>query len=211
MKKVFFLLLIFLTITSNLFSLQQNFQYPEESLSFSYSPATFLSILPWQDEDGNSTPMPFLGISVNLGSSNVEHDWFLSVYPSEYSFGYERRIFPSYKKKGFFYGFFASFDYRKFVLVDNGIDDGIMVDLFGLSTENDFWTLGFRIGTELGFRIRLGDYGITPKIGFGIPLYYPLGLKEMSDDYWSDYFLTLATSSIFIGLKFDIMNCEIKY
>ena len=84
-----------------------------------------------------------------------------------------------------------------------------MVDLFGLSTENDFWTLGFRIGTELGFRIRIGDYGITPKIGFGIPLYYPLGLKEMSDDYWSDYFLTLATSSIFIGLKFDIMNCEI--
>ena len=91
MKKVLFLLLIFFVITSNVFSLQQNLQYQEESLSFSISPATFLTILPWQDEDGNSTPMPFFGVSVNLGSSNVEHDWFLSLYPSEVSFGYERR------------------------------------------------------------------------------------------------------------------------
>lgn len=210
MKKVLFLLLIFFVITSNVFSLQQNLQYQEESLSFSISPATFLTILPWQDEDGNSTPMPFFGVSVNLGSSNVEHDWFLSLYPSEVSFGYERRIFPSYKKKGFFYGFFASFDYRKFVLLDDGVDDGIRIDLFGLSTENDFWTLGFRIGTELGFRIRIGDFGITPKIGLGIPLYYPFGLKEMSDNFWHDYFLTLTTSSIFIGFKFDYLNCHFE-
>jgi hypothetical protein len=153
--------------------------------------------------------MVFCGISANFGSTNVEHDWFLSLYPSEYSFGYERRNFSTYKKKGFFYGFFASLDYRKFALLDDGIDDGIRIDLFGLSTENDFWTLGFRVGTELGFRIRIGDFGITPKIGFCIPLYYPFGLKEISDDYWSDYFLTVATSSIFLGIKFDFMNCRV--
>lgn len=206
MKKVLFLLLIFFVITSNVFSLQQNLQYQEESLSFSISPSTPLLMLPFEAEEGNPNPFLLVGISVNLGRGNVEHDWFLSLYPSEYSFGYERRFFPSSKKQGFFYGFFASIDYRKFKLLENGI----LIDLFIFPTENNFSTLGLRFGPEIGFRIKINDFGITPKFGIGIPLYHPFGLKNISDDFWRDYLLTVATSSIFVGIKIDFLDCYIE-
>ena len=198
MKKVlFFLIFAFVGFSLHALDLELT------DFSVSMSPITFLSALPVTDEEGN--PAVFVGLSLNFGSKNFEHDWFISLYPAVYSFGYEQRVFFNSEKKGFLYGCFASIDYRKFYLQP----DGIKIEMTEIVDEEYFNTFGLRVGYEMGFRIRLDDFGITPKFGIGIPLYYPIGLEKISNDFVRDYFLTLVSGSIFIGLKFDFLDCSL--
>lgn len=173
-------------------------------ISISVSPMTFITIsqLPLvTEENGESEIVPFCSLSFNYGNDFTEHDFFISIYPNEYSFGYERRIFFNEDYNGFFYGGFISLDYRRFSIEDKSV----ILDLTQQLTNNFFSTFGIRIGPEIGVRIKRksNNLGLTPKLGLGIPLYFTSNLSKKNKDFNYYYFQSLKLSAFFIGLKFD--------
>lgn len=195
MKKVLFFL-IFAFIGFSLHAL--DLELTDFSVSMSPTSLLFLPAAENADEDIEDY-LTFVGMSANFGVGKVEHDFFISAYPNDLSFGYERRSFLSESKVGIFCGIFTSLDYKKYSLEDGVISIDLTRNLY----ENCISTLGVRFGYEVGLRIPFNAFSITPKVGLGFPLFYIFENEKANIISWNDYLNIMFLNSIFIGLKID--------
>ena len=115
----------------------------------------------------------------------------------------ETRNFRNYSFDGFFFGSFISLDYQKRKIVENAVQ----VDFFSSYKTDFFSVLCLKLGTEMGFRLKLGEIGVSPKIAFCLPICVPIDLdkyaEKYSSNYWNYYFATLIMNICVVGLKID--------
>ena len=199
MKKVFFTILCFFAIL-NVYSIDQN----TSNMSFSVSPLSFLTLISSgnDDEYGNQA-FPYISFSLNFPKRNVEKDIFFLISGNDFSIGLETRNFRNYSFDGFFFGSFISLDYQKRKIVENAVQ----VDFFSSYKTDFFSVLCLKLGSEMGFRLKLGEIGVSPKIAFCLPICVPIGLdkyaEKYSSNYWNYYFATIIMNICVVGLKID--------
>lgn len=72
--------------------------------------------------------------------------------------------------------------------------------------DNVYHSIGITGGFDIGFRIRLGDFGITPYIGLGIPLYFCFINLPPKGYNMEFYILNSTVRAINIGIKLDFFT-----
>ncbi|MDR0785879.1 MAG: hypothetical protein LBE74_08390 [Treponema sp.] len=118
-----------------------------------------------------------------------------------------RNYFNKQRQSGAFIGLYGNAEWRQMYWLYDG--EGIAI---GWSfpfefKDNVYHSLGITIGVDVGFRIRIGDVGITPFIGLGYPLFFCFG--ETPTNYRSEFDTkNMMFRAIDIGLRIDFFGSQ---
>jgi hypothetical protein len=118
--------------------------------------------------------------------------------------GQYRNYFNKARQSGVFIGLYGTVEYRKmFWLFDENNEFGIGWNFPFIGNDNVYHSIGLSAGFDVGFRIRIGDVGITPYIGLGIPLYVCFGDLPPENNREEFYSKNTTFRAIDIGLRVD--------
>lgn len=171
--------------------------------SVSLSPVSLVSLAAGSDEKIDLHDA-WISFSLNAGYGSTEDDFGAAVYPNIFNATWERRYFGNSRLSGFFLGRYAAIEAQRLFVTGDGHP--------GYSTDSDayadpFWIAGAKFGGTVGFRLRFGSFGVTPKIGAVLPLQAVLGLSGASDsEMLRIYFEALGMQCIVFGVKMDFFN-----
>jgi hypothetical protein len=110
-------------------------------------------------------------------------------------------------QSGFFWGFFGLVEWRRMYWYFN--DNG------GLTTGwtfpfadngNIYHSIGITGGVDLGFRFRINNFGITPYLRAGVPLFSCFGNLPPEKHTGDFYIANIAVRVASIGLKLDFFQ-----
>ena len=173
-------------------------------MSLGLSPISLLSLMITNSDDTVKINDIWLSLSINIGSNKREYDYSIAKYPNYFSLGIEQRNFFNDKYSGFFYGPFTQFNMWMLSL-DAGHYPNYSTDRYN---SGDRYTLiGLKFGECIGFRIKIIDVGITPKVGISIPVFYLANLGSYSNEEKRNIYINNALSNaLSIGLKVDFVQ-----
>jgi hypothetical protein len=107
-------------------------------------------------------------------------------------------------QSGFFWGFFGSVEWRRMYWYFNG--DGGLTTGWTFPFENNgnvYHSVGITGGVDLGVRFRINNFGITPYLRAGVPLFYCFGNMPPETHTRDFYVANVAVRVASIGLKLD--------
>lgn len=204
-KNVIILILI-LCITPRIYAeeIVENEIGSASTLSIGLAPLTLLTCLIGNTVEDISINDLWFSISINLGKNKQEYDWFVAKYPHTFSVGLEKRFFLRKTLKGFFYGPFCSINFSRLSLSA----EYHPAYSTGTYVEGDVYScFGIKLGGEIGYRFKIKEVGITPKIGIGIPIMYLFDLDQYDRSELTQIYLNnMLFNCTFIGLKIDLMQ-----
>jgi hypothetical protein len=183
-----------------------------QNVSVSFDPLTFIGMLLLPSSDQNREELA-TGDIRNLWIC-VEANWELKnrtemgaglfIRGDRFAIRSQwRTYFNKERQSGAFIGLYGVFEYRKMYWLyekDGGVSIGFD---FPFSGENNVYhSLGLTAGFDVGFRLRIGNVGITPFIGLGYPLFFCWGdLPSRGRSEFDSQ--NAAFRSIDIGLRID--------
>lgn len=201
---ILFLMIIF--VSGNLFAAEY------DNVSLSVDPITFLQMLfSSNGEAGNPEAADFanMWLSASFNWENAKQKElgfgvFLSGHNIALTTQY-RSFFNKEKQSGLFWGFYGRIEWRRMYW---NYDDNSELSLgwslpFPSSNNAAYHSLGISGGVDIGFRLRIGNFGITPYAGLGIPLFFFFGNLPPKDDRLQFTILNVTARAIHIGVKFD--------
>jgi hypothetical protein len=177
--------------------------------SISLDPLTLLGSLFNSSEEGIDIRYMWLCLDFNFETdNNKEIGLGLFIRADKFALrGQYRNYFNKENQSGFFTGFYGTIEYRRMHwLLDNNNALAVGWDYPFKNNNNVYHSIGLSAGVDLGFRFRIGDVGITPYLGFGVPLYIPFG-NLPSEPYKKDFiFQNIFFRAIDIGLRLDFFT-----
>jgi hypothetical protein len=117
-----------------------------------------------------------------------------------------RSYFNKQRQSGAFIGLYGLVEYRQMYWnydEDDRISIGYSFPFIG--EDNVYKTFGVTIGFDVGFRLRVGDAGITPFIGLGLPLFFYFGDLPPRQRPEFDFQNTIFRA-IDIGIRIDFFQ-----
>jgi len=135
-----------------------------------------------------------VGVGLFLGSHKIN-------LKTQYRFFYNKE-----KQSGIFWGLYGLIEWRRMYWYygdNNEITIGWDFPFSGRDTV--YHSLGITGGIDTGFRFRKDNFGITPFIGLGYPLFYCFG-NLPSKDKRDFKLLNMGIRAINIGVKLDFFN-----
>jgi hypothetical protein len=186
------------------------FAAANDNFSLSVDPLTFfqmlLSPLNGENEDSNIRNM---WLSVDLSWETAKQKelgfgLFIRGDKAALSTTY-RSFFNKERQSGIFWGLFGLIEWRQMYWYDYYESPGIIIgwSLPFDHTDNVYHSLGITAGFDIGFRLRIKNFGITPYIGLGFPLFFYWGdlpSKSMMPEF---NFQNATARALSIGLKLD--------
>jgi len=111
------------------------------------------------------------------------------------------------KQSGFFWGLYGLIEWRRmdwFYDENNKLGVGWIIP----STEQSkaYHSIGITGGLDIGFRFRINNFGITPYLGLGLPLFVCFGDLPPKNNIRDFYLMNMALRAINIGLKLDFFS-----
>ena len=209
MKILFVVVILCELLSSNLYA--ESLRYS----SISFDPFTFIGIVGsllvlsndeyielglnnlWFDMDLNwkTNKQRELGTGIFLGTHRIS-------IKTQY-----RSFYNKERQSGFFGGFYGLIEWRRMYwhfTKNNELAIGWSLPFN--TRENIYHTIGITGGVDIGFRIRINNFGITPYLGLGIPLYFTFGNLPPKKNNQEFQLLNIGTRAINIGLKLDFFN-----
>ena len=205
MKKIIFILIISFFIPFNLFAQEYN------NSSVSFDPLTFGGLLLGPDEeDGEVQPVDFRNM------------WFImdinweTIKQREMGFGIilrgnrialttKYRFFHNKERQsGFFWGLYGLIEWRRmYWFYDDNSELTVGWNFPFVGHDNVYQSIGITSGFDIGIRFRINDFGITPYLGLGLPLFLYFGdlPPEKNDQKFN--LINMIIRSINIGLRLD--------
>jgi hypothetical protein len=179
----------------------------DEHSVFSVNPLTLLWLTSQNHKDSNSENSSFLsgpGGSLYFGSAkgNSETLYGFSLYSDFFDISIQQRNYLSKTNSGLFAGSFLSAEVLSFqYFIDP--DKGITITN-NKKQGNNYFLLGLRYGGNIGMRFGFSGFGISPRIGLTLPIFYLFGSTNLSaDDSAKLYFMNAMMRAIEIGLTID--------
>jgi hypothetical protein len=209
MKKTFMISIIAVFISQGLFAMDNKIN------SVSIDPLTFVglftgSLFSPQDGAGNiDFRNMWLSADMNwLTTKEKEFGTGLFIRGDRAAIITKYRSFRNNEtQSGFFWGLFGLVEWRRMYWFYN--------DNSGLTTGwtfpfaehgNVYHSIGISLGADVGIRFRIKDFGITPYLRAGIPLFYCFG-NLPSAGYMKDFYAAnIAVRVATIGLKLDFFS-----
>ncbi|MDR2447326.1 MAG: hypothetical protein LBD58_08600 [Treponema sp.] len=188
-----------------------------QNFSISADPITFVGFVVWaltpQDENGEQRSSDirnmWLCFELNMETNNKKELGF-GVFARFDKFALRtqyRSFFNKERQSGFFWGLYGHIEWRKMYWIYNENNEiAIGWNFPFVGNDNVFHSIGITGGVDVGFRFRKGNFGITPYIGLGIPLFYCFGDLPPEKDKESFDFQNITFRAIDIGIRFDFFQ-----
>jgi len=207
MKKIVFISIITILISSDLFA------QDSRNVSFSFDPLTLIGILltasSYDEESGEiDFSNMWFGMDVNweterqkemgAGIFIASHKVFLKT---QYRTYYNRE-----RQSGLFWGLYGLIEWRRMSWCYDSDNELTINWSFPFSGgDNVYHSLGITGGIDAGYRYRSkNDWGVTPYIGLGIPLFFCFGRLPRKDNTMDFYLMNMVIRAIHIGIKIDL-------
>jgi hypothetical protein len=206
MKKIIIIFIMTILISSNLFA--QNYK----NTSISFDPLTFIiAALPSSSDNqntSNSIENIWLCVDLNWETEKQKEmgvGIFLGMNQIYLKTQY-RSFYNKERQSGFFWGIYGLLEWRKMYWFYENNELGIGWSIPFNRRDNVYYSIGITGGFDIGFRIRMGNFGITPYLGLGIPLYFCFTDLPPKDYNMEFYVINTAVRAINIGIKLDFFT-----
>jgi hypothetical protein len=198
MKKFILILIISFLIPFNLFAQEYN------NSSVSFDPLTLIGLLLG---DGNvDFRNMWLAVDINWETEKQrEMGLGLFVRGNRVGITTKYRFFHNKEKlSGFFWGLYGLIEWRRMYWFYDDNSEIIMGSSFPfVESGNVYHSIGITGGADIGFRFRIKNFGITPYLGVGLPLFLLFGDLPPQNNMQEFYIQNAITRAINIGLKLD--------
>jgi len=124
------------------------------------------------------------------------------AFTTHYRFFHNRE-----RLSGFFWGMFGLVEWRRmywFYDENSQIDIGWFFPFH--ERNNTYYTVGITGGLDLGFRIRGNNFGVTPFLRAGIPLFYIFGDAPSQLNTWEFYRMNILPRAVSVGFRLDFFD-----
>jgi hypothetical protein len=203
MKKIILIILITIFISSNLFAQDTT---SLKNTSISLDPLSLIGAVLFFGDGINEYTSNFIcfGMDLNLETSEkneMSMGFFIGTHRLTLMTKY-RFFNNSEKLSGFFWGLYGLIEWRRMDWFYN--ENRLSIDWIIPSTEQSkvYQSIGITGGLDIGLRLRINNFGITPYLGLGIPLFICFG--DLPSQYIRDFYvMNIALRAINIGLKLD--------
>ena len=208
MKRIVFVPIVFIFISSNLFA-----QNPRNS-SVSFDPLTFIgavwffSTLDNENEEPRETNFSNIWFSMDINwETEKQKEMGVGIFLGPHRVYLKTQYRSFYNKKrqsGFFWGLYGLIEWRRmFWFYDEDDELAIGWNFPFTGRDNVYHSIGITGGFDIGFRFRRNNFGITPYAGLGIPLFFYLGSLPPQNNIKEFNVMNIALRAINIGVKLD--------
>jgi len=206
MKKIILTLIIITLISSKLCA------QDVRNSSISFDPLSLIGLL-WffsTNEEGVHQIDPdnaWFGMDINWETEKQKEmsvGFFLGTHRVALKTQY-RSFYNKENQSGFFWGLYGLIEWRRMNWYYDE-DNELSINLFGSGEDNVYHSIGITGGFNVGFRFRFSNFGITPYVGLGIPLFYCFGGLPPEDNIKDFYFANAVLRTIFIGINIDFFS-----
>jgi hypothetical protein len=205
MKRLIFISIIFFLFSCNLFSQD----YTNNSISF--DPLTFIGLFLGRGDNTELRNIWF-GVDINW-ETEKQGEMGLGLFLR----GDRAAIITKYRmfynketQSGFFWGFYGLIEWRQMYWFYEDNSELTVGWTFPFHGDNVYHSLGIRGGIDIGFRFRSNNFGVTPYLGLGIPLFFCFGDLPPQKDIREFYLSNIALRAINIGLRLDFFQDTAK-
>ena len=211
MKKIIVISILTIFISSRLYA--QNLR----NSSISFDPFSllgtilFFASLPNENEEPRQIDFNniWLGIDANW-ETKTQKEMGLGIFLGTHKIALRtqyRSFYNKEKQSGFFWGLYGLIEWRKmFWMYDNDNELTVGWGYPFIESDNVYYSLGIAGGGNVGFRFRKNNFGITPYIGLGMPLFYCFGSFPPKHDMKEFDFMNIIFRAIDVGIKLDFFN-----
>ena len=208
MKKIVVILLLGAICSHNLFATEQ---HEFNNFSVSLDPISFIALLfsslGTNDEEN---PTDFRNVWFCAGvnwETEKQREMGLEIFIRGDRVGIttKYRFFSNRERQsGFFWGLFGLFEWRRmYWYYDEDSELNIAWRFPFTANENVYHSIGITGGLDTGFRLRLNNFGITPYLRLGVPLFFCFGnLPQSSREEFRNLNILVRAISIGIRLNF---------
>lgn len=199
-RRVIFLVFILMFVFSHNLYAEEDIYYHHPSVSL--DTITFIAMLIFSDSNMIFQSMWF-NLEINWATANQRELGFgIALRRDRVALTANyRSFFNKERQSGFFWGYYGLVEWRKMYWFYNENSDMVLSTTFpDAGHENAYHSIGATAGVNIGFRIRGNNFGITPFLGAGVPLFYCFG-NVPSQNFWKFYLDNMLIRSVNIGLR----------
>jgi hypothetical protein len=182
--------------------------------SVSFEPLTFIGLLlSPNDENGEPQPVDLRNMWFAV-DSNWETEKQREMGLGLFLRGDRIAIISKYRMfrnketlSGFFWGFYGLIEWRRmYWLFEKNSELTIGWNFPFVGHDNVYHSIGITGGMDIGFRFRKENFGITPYLGLGIPLFYCFGNLPPKGNDREFIIMNTAGRAVNIGLRLDFFQ-----
>ena len=204
-RAVFLALLFAVVFPGGLFADDLSFR----NSSISFDPITFLGLWLLSNESDNvGFRNLWFAMDVNMATaSQREIGLGIILTGSRIALITRYRSFYNRERQsGFFWGLYGLLEWRRMSwYYDENSETVIHWSFLFEDRGNTYHSIGITAGVDIGFRIRINNFGITPFLGLGVPLFFCFG-NLPSQNFWEFYLNNALIRAINIGIRFDLFG-----
>ena len=202
-KNIKFCFLLFFFVTSN-----SLFAQDSRNTSISVDPLTFFGLLINSGSGDADFRNMWLSVDLNWETeSQREASLGVILKANRVALKSIYRTFTNKERQsGMFLGLYGLIEWRKMYWLFNSDEELTIGWNFPFKgNDNVYHSIGIAGGVDIGFRFRNENFGITPYMGLGVPLFYSFGnLPPSSRQEFR--ILNTMVRAVNIGLKIDFFT-----